>query len=326
MKLFISWSGERSRQLAVALREWIPFILGYTEPWLSESDIQPGERWSVEVAKGLDDCNFGIICVTPENVNSPWILFEAGALAKSVHYGRVIPILLGIDIKDLSGPLAQFQAKKADEAGIKKLVLSLNEASSQSENSGKIEQHFSMIWKNLEDKISFIPKGISPRKPDRPQDEILEELVAGVRSMEMGLRVATSEAFQWHRRRRLRFGAIKMTDMIPAVADNPRDPIQLLILAGVFREEVPWLYEIAREAYYALRSENAAEGRKAVRRLRKALELVREEPYIGDLGIDRLLKQTMRFTDVEQTDIFENTEDDGTPLARHSRPDAEDTR
>lgn len=89
MKIFISWSGDRSELLAKALRDWFPLVLHYVDPWLSQSDIQAGERWGIEVAKELETCNFGVICVTKENLNSPWILFEAGALAKSMQDGRL---------------------------------------------------------------------------------------------------------------------------------------------------------------------------------------------------------------------------------------------
>lgn len=43
------------------------------------------------MAKELKSPNFGIIWVTPENLNSAWILFEAGALAKSLQGAKVIP-------------------------------------------------------------------------------------------------------------------------------------------------------------------------------------------------------------------------------------------
>jgi TIR domain len=115
MKIFISWSGERSEALATALKEWLPLVLHYAEPWLSRSDIDAGGRWGVEIAKELEACNFGIICITRENRDAPWILFEAGALAKSMQDGKVIPLLLDLDKKEISGPLAQFQAKKVEQ-------------------------------------------------------------------------------------------------------------------------------------------------------------------------------------------------------------------
>lgn len=61
MKVFISWSGERSQALAQALRDWLPMVLYYVEPWLSHSDIEAGERWAHEVAKELEVSKFGIL-------------------------------------------------------------------------------------------------------------------------------------------------------------------------------------------------------------------------------------------------------------------------
>jgi TIR domain len=112
MKVFVSWSGERSRLLAQALHSWLPLVLHYVKPWLSDADVSAGDRWATVVAKELETSNFGIICVTPENLNSPWVLFEAGALAKAMQGAKVIPLLFNLEFSDISGPLAQFQAKK----------------------------------------------------------------------------------------------------------------------------------------------------------------------------------------------------------------------
>jgi len=114
VKLFVSWSGERSQALAQSLRDWLVLVLHFVEPWLSQSDFEPGERWASEVSKELEASNFGVICVPSENTVSPWIVFEAGALAKSLQQGRVTPLLFGVEFNDISGPLAQFQAKKID--------------------------------------------------------------------------------------------------------------------------------------------------------------------------------------------------------------------
>jgi hypothetical protein len=54
MKMFISWSGERSQALGQALHEWLPMVLHYADPWLSHSDIDAGQRWADVIGKELD--------------------------------------------------------------------------------------------------------------------------------------------------------------------------------------------------------------------------------------------------------------------------------
>ena len=82
--VFISWSGERSKHVALGLRDWLPAILQTAKPWMSESDIDKGARGVEEIGKALSDIEIGIVCLTPENLDSRWILFEAGALSKTL--------------------------------------------------------------------------------------------------------------------------------------------------------------------------------------------------------------------------------------------------
>jgi hypothetical protein len=97
MKVFISWSGPRSRHVARALHDWLPDIVQYVEPWMSHEDIQAGARWSPEINDQLSQTKFGIICLTPENQHKPWLAFEAGALAKTVDDAYVVPYLIDMD-------------------------------------------------------------------------------------------------------------------------------------------------------------------------------------------------------------------------------------
>jgi hypothetical protein len=47
--IFISWSGEISRQVATALRELIRNTIQTATPWMSEVDIDKGARWRSEI-------------------------------------------------------------------------------------------------------------------------------------------------------------------------------------------------------------------------------------------------------------------------------------
>src|ERR1700734_3199682 len=115
MDVFISWSGPQSKQVAEALHHYLPLIINALKPWLSSADVEAGARWAVDIAGNLEKSKFGILCLTPGNLDSIWIHFEAGALAKTVDNKTfVCPYLLHVQPSDLTGPLTQFQAKKAN--------------------------------------------------------------------------------------------------------------------------------------------------------------------------------------------------------------------
>ena len=90
MKIFISWSGERSQKIAELFKDWIQCVIQAAKPWISSHDVDRGALWYTEISKTLADSQFGILCLTPENKTEPWILFEAGALAKGIEENRQI--------------------------------------------------------------------------------------------------------------------------------------------------------------------------------------------------------------------------------------------
>ena len=133
-------------------------VLQSSAPWLSHADISAGDRWADTVAKELESSDFGITCITRENAASPWIHFEAGALAKRMQDGRVIPLLLDIEFRDLSGPLTQFQAKKVDKDGLLGVVNAINDPSETKVSETMLPRQFDALWPLFEAKISEIPK------------------------------------------------------------------------------------------------------------------------------------------------------------------------
>jgi len=283
MKLFISWSGERSKALAVALKDWLPLVLHYAEPWLSEADIEAGQRWADAVAKELEACNFGVLCISRDNLNSPWVLFEAGALAKSLDGSRVTPLLLDIDFREISGPLAQFQAKKFEKKGVLELVQSLNSNAAHPVPEDRYKQLFDALWPELEKRVAAIPKATTAAKQARPQAEVLEELVGAVRAMEMRVREQPDEVRP--SRRRTRVNPLMLKDLSHVIADKSGDPIGILLVASYFKDDFPWLYEIGSEAYRSIKSGNKAEAKRDLLRFIKTLDVTFEGPFpMDELG------------------------------------------
>jgi len=136
------------------------------QPWLSKRDILAGSKWNAELNKNLDEIRFGICCLTPENRDEPWVLFEAGALAKTVDdKAFVCPYLYDVEVADLPPALQQFQAKKADSQGTYDLVKSLNAAlTSGALAEPQLRKAYEKWWADLEADLSRAPKPAKNRK------------------------------------------------------------------------------------------------------------------------------------------------------------------
>ena len=185
MNIFISWSGNRSKLLAESLRDWLPNVIQRLKPWISASDLDKGSRWLKEISEKLESTNFGIICITPENLNELWILFEAGALSKAVDNSLVCPILLDLDPSSLKGPLSQFQATQASRDEILKLVKTLNKNLLDGKLTDKqLEEAFALWWPKLESKIHEIPSADQKVETKRSAEDILLEILRIVRGLD----------------------------------------------------------------------------------------------------------------------------------------------
>lgn len=182
MKIFISWSGEHSRQVADALRRLLRGVIQSSAPWVSANEIRAGDRWSETIAGELHDANFGIICLTPSNQNSPWINFEAGAISKNIGEGKVVPYLHGLTLPNMiNGPLKQFQAKESDRQGTTDLIRVINSLTERPLDEDTLQEAIDVYWDRFSDNLSRISispqdEALSQRSTDDKIDELLEIL------------------------------------------------------------------------------------------------------------------------------------------------------
>jgi len=185
MKIFCSWSGDYSREVAAAVGDWIPLVLQHTSVFFSDHVLDPGDRWLSVVSDALDKYDFGLIFVSKNNLERPWLLFEAGALAKSVSQARVVPILLNLEPSDLlANPLSQFQSILLDRENIKSVLrLILRESETALISSEQLEQIFETWWPTLEENLSKIkPEKVQPSKVPSTDDRLgkLEKVIFDV--------------------------------------------------------------------------------------------------------------------------------------------------
>jgi hypothetical protein len=154
MKVFISWSGNRSNKIAECLKEWLAMVLR-TDAFVSSCDIKTGELWRTKISNELSTTDYGIICLTKDNVLSPWILFEAGALSKN-RTSRVIPLCFGFSPSEIphNNPLSSFQGAEYSKIKIKNIVESLNSTLENKQESKPLERLFELVFPSLDSEIS----------------------------------------------------------------------------------------------------------------------------------------------------------------------------
>ncbi|MDT5156014.1 MAG: hypothetical protein QOH51_371 [Acidobacteriota bacterium] len=183
MNVFLSWSGERSRRVAEVLRDWLPTVIQAIKPWMSGTDINKGGRWITELASQLEQTQIGLICLTPDNLTKPWILFEAGALSKTQPNTYVCTFLIDLEPSDLEGPLAQFQTTIFDEGDIRRLLETINQAlSDDALDKSTFDKVFDRAWPDLEKQLNEIPNISSTPRNERTMKEMVREVLEIMRA------------------------------------------------------------------------------------------------------------------------------------------------
>lgn len=186
MKVFISWSGNSSRAVAEVLNDWIKCVLQASEPWISTRHIDRGSLWFSEINEKLREVSVGIVCLTQENKNKPWILFESGALAKGLTGNRVCTFLVDLEPHDLTDPLAQFNHTKPDKTGLWELVRTLNVCLGERALEERVlEKAFEVYWPVFKVDFDSALQNNPPaeRVEPRSAEDVMAEILSVTRDM-----------------------------------------------------------------------------------------------------------------------------------------------
>jgi hypothetical protein len=187
MKIFISWSGNASKKFACILRDWIPTVIQSVDTWVSSEDIDKGSRWGLQLSKELEETSFGIICLLHDNVNEPWINFEAGALSKTVDTSKVVPFLINIDSSKMSDPLSQFQAVIYEKEDVRKLIHSINSANENKMPEHKLDKTFDYSWEGLKKEMDDILEEVNKLRKENDTSNEQESKLEGELSFDIDI-------------------------------------------------------------------------------------------------------------------------------------------
>lgn len=171
MKVFIGWSGDESKQLAQMLRRLLRKVFPAITVEVSYEENK-GAVWLPRLVQKLERTRFGVLCMTPANLNSEWLLFEAGVLSMATTVGtekRLCPYLLGVEPGYLPSPLGMFQTAYADWDGTRELLDTIVKAQSAANTrrrslDRKQEQVFESHWPEFKAQLDSLQKKLGPKK------------------------------------------------------------------------------------------------------------------------------------------------------------------
>lgn len=313
MKVFLSWSGEKSHKVALVFRDWFPSVIQSLEPYVSSEDIDKGTRWSTDIAKELEDSTFGILCVTKENLNAPWLTFEAGALSKTMDKSFVSPFLFDIKRSEVDGPVLQFQSTIFNEEDVFKLVKTLNKACGEDQlTDERLDKAFNVWWPTLKEELEKLidfqeTENVSGAPHAVGSNEILEEILDLSRLNQKLLRNPENDVskalveihdrleimlnrlekdrhMRPRKRRRIHPGMLEeLMHMSPKMGGKY---IGFQMVLSLFREEFPWLYEAGMDVVRALKdSKSKKEAEQLVNDFMELVEFSFEHPIMRELAM-----------------------------------------
>ncbi len=294
MKVYICWSGETSKELAEIFKEWLPAVIQAVKPYYSTDDITKGSRWNNEISKELEASQVGLICLTKDNLEAPWIMFESGALSKNLDKSHVCPILFGVDPTDLKGPLVSFQASRFEKAEIKKVVTMINkELETDGLSSSVLNSVFEKWWPDLEGKVKIIlsKTGKTKGNETRSERDLLEEILELSRDFSRKSRpsrreeILIKEELISLKRRFRKIHPMILREIAHIASMGNGDPVGILILSSLIRDSIPWLYELGMEIYRKAVSSSKKDTREALLRFQRTVDLTIHGPIAEELGM-----------------------------------------
>jgi hypothetical protein len=193
--VFISWSDSPAKEIAIKLKRLLEDILIINpgiDFFCSDTGIGPGARGRDVIEEKLAKADFGILILTENNTRNPWLMYEAGAIAKHkiinvqdsegnyytvIEKNRVCPIYFArknSDFKDFTSPIFEEQRIKYrdGEERFLNLLLSIYEVKYgrlTPDRNEVLKKELNNRWKDFSQAIDEILKTF-PSRPKKIDD------------------------------------------------------------------------------------------------------------------------------------------------------------
>jgi hypothetical protein len=247
--------------------------------------IEYGTEWYPTIMKKLETASDVVCLLTERSIDRPWVLYEAGVAVGKLNT-RVCGIALGIPLTRLNtGPFAQFQNCDDSEESLTKLIMQLAKRIPDAEpDHDAILLQVKMFKQNAEKCLEKIENRKKEKDIPKSEDVSIPKLFEEIKVMFQDLpsRIEHRVIEKPFRNRKLRHPMMLM-DFAEYIDREKSDPVGILVLTGIFRNDFPWLYDIGLETYRAIKTGEPKKIEIAIRDFRRVIELTLREPIIESL-------------------------------------------
>ncbi|MEN6626897.1 MAG: toll/interleukin-1 receptor domain-containing protein [Candidatus Sumerlaeia bacterium] len=256
---------------------------------LGSEGIQYGDEWYKRLMERLADASEVVCLFTKRSLNRPWILFEAG-VAKGKLDTPVHGIALGVSLSEVStGPFYQFQNCQDDEDGLTGLVMQLLKRIPNAEPDREaIGLQVHTFKSNVEailnriDGTGNIEDSEGTEKDENSAAKLFEEIKVMVRDLPSNLEERIADGSSIFRGKKLRRLHPMMIDELMHMPPRSPDPyLGILIMASMFRDDIPWLYELGMDAYRTSRNSKRS-AKESLMRFHQVLEYTIHGPLFDE--------------------------------------------
>lgn len=262
--------------------------------------IEYGVEWYPEIIKNIQGATDVVCLLTPNSVDRPWILFEAG-MAKGKLNTPILGVALGLTLKKASsGPFAQFQNCSGDEDSLCKLVFQLVDRIPNSEpDEETIKFHVQKFMSSIEDIFT-------KRKKDPEDDSIAEynendtpKLFEEIKVMFQDLPSRIENRIDPESRDRKRTRRFHPSMIEKLIHMTPNPTVGMYIALGLVKDKMPWLYEIGTDTIKTLKSDiSIKEKERAVMEFAEMVETTTHHPMIEEFYMVNSKEDYMLFREL----------------------------
>lgn len=246
--------------------------------------IEYGVEWYPEIMKKLEAASDVVCLLTHNSVNRPWILYEAG-VAKGKLDTPVHGVAIGIPLQSASsGPFAQFQNSDDSEDALTQLVIQLVRRIPGAEPDREVVQ--TQVDAFRERALVLLSNPDSGTGETEQEDGAsVAKLFEEVKVMFQDLPSRIERRFDpdYPIRRRRNISEKFIYEFIHEFGNDLPNDLGLIIIFSQFRNDYPWLYELAFDAYRHLLS-GSGEAVDSLQRLDHAFHLTFDHPVMRELG------------------------------------------